>query len=337
MELVGQGLKDFWRRSALELPDFQPRFPWLGADLQTVRNNFISSGSNPATDRRLHVPIGGGAALSVAVTLPTPDVASEGRALVLVHGLGGSEESSYMKNTAQYFSARGWTVYRMNYRGVGPSRTTSKPPYSAGLTGDMRAVLRTVAAEPGIDHICAMGFSLGGQLLMRTLGEGDIDGKLQAVVTVSAPLDLANSQQRLERRRNAWYVRYLVGNMKKDMEGVSHASITANLDAVRSVLAFDDQIIAPYFGFASAADYYRCVSCKPVLEKINLPLLALHSIDDPWIPVEDYRKARWPENVPAGALLLKQGGHVGFHGTASKQAWFKPAAETFFVRMLAGF
>jgi len=329
MKIVGAGLQAFADSTGFTVADFNQRFPWLGADLQTVRNSFIKPRLGHEVSRRLCVPIGGGKALNVAVSQHSNEENS-GKALVLVHGLGGSESSSYMENTAQYFYAQGWHVYRMNYRGVGASRETSVPPYSAGLTGDMRAVLRAVAAEEGVDKVCAMGFSLGGQLLMRTLGEGDVEPKLCAVVTVSAPLDLATSQQKLERRRNALYVRYLVGNMKKDMEGISHPAITMPLDEIRSVLAFDEHVIAPYFGFASAQDYYRCVSCKMVLEKINIPLLAIHSEDDPWIPVEDYLSARWPVNAAAGALLLQKGGHVGFHGSKASVAWFKPAAATFF-------
>lgn len=333
MKLLGAGLCAFSRDSNFVLPAFKQRLPWIGADLQTVRNSFTSSGDGLAVDERLSVPIGGGGALSIAVTQPSAPRVNTGkplRALVLVHGLGGSEDSSYMKNTARYFAARGWAVYRMNYRGVGPSKATSTAPYSAGLTGDMRAVLKEVATQPQIEDVYAMGFSLGGQLLMRTLGEGDVDANLRAVVTVSAPLDLATSQQRLERRRNAFYVRYLVDNMKRDMEGISHASITADLEKIQTVLDFDEHIIAPYFGFNSAQDYYRCVSCLPLIEKIGVPLLAIHSADDPWIPAQDYLNARWPAHVPAGAVLLKRGGHVGFHGTRQRRAWFKPAAEKFF-------
>ena len=337
MKILGQGLSDYLLATGTELPPFRQRFPWIGADLQTVRNSFTgSSGAQPEDSGRVSVPVGSdGAALSLAVTDAVPTTegqANAGKALVLVHGLGGSEDSIYMRNAAVYFAGRGWRVYRMNYRGVGPSRATSKPPYSAGLTGDLRSVLRAVSAEKGIDHVCAMGFSLGGQLILRMLGEGDVAPKLRAAVTVSAPLDLAKSQRRLERRRNWAYVRYLVDNMKQDMEGVHHEAITANLDDISSVLAFDEQIIAPYFGFASAADYYRCVSCLPLIGKIALPTLAIHSADDPWIPVSDYHAADWSANAPVGAVVSPHGGHVGFHGANRNTAWFKNAAEIFFSK-----
>jgi len=171
-----------------------------------VRNSFGSSKTLVGPAARLLAPIGSdGAALSLAVTSPVhhpQDSSKRGKALMLVHGLGGSEDSRYMKNAAHYFALRGWRVYRMNYRGVGPSRATSLPPYSAGLTGDLRSALRAVSAQKGVEEICVMGFSLGGQMILRMLGEGDVDTKIRAAVTVSAPLDLAASRRRLERRRN---------------------------------------------------------------------------------------------------------------------------------------
>jgi len=337
LKLVGAGLQAYLKQENFNFPEFRQRPPWIGADLQTVRNSFAAPAALAAEYGRLSVPIGGadGSALSLAYTpaAASPEGANDsdsGKALVLVHGLGGSEDSSYMKNAAAYFSRRGWQVYRMNYRGVGPSRATSKAPYSAGLTGDLRSVLRSVSAQKGIEDICVMGFSLGGQLILRTFGEGDVDTKVRAAVTVSAPLDLAASQRRLERRRNAPYVRYIVGNMKRDMAGICHKAITINIDKISSVLAFDDHVIAPYFGFANAQDYYRCVSCLPLIGKIGLPTLAIHSADDPWIPVADYHKADWPASMPVGAAILRRGGHVGFHSANAKAAWFEPVSESFF-------
>jgi len=326
MEIVGKGLSDFLQPRKASFPVFRQRFPWHGADLQTVRNSLRPRPQAPDVHSRLKVPISGGQALSVAVTNPA---GKSSRAIVLIHGLGGAEDSAYMEATTHFYTANGWRVYRMNYRGVGPSAETSTAPYSAGLTGDLRAVLNHVA-DLEERPFFAMGFSLGGQLLMRTLGEGDVIPALAAGFSVSAPLDLSASQRRLERGRNAPYIRYLVGNMKRDMRGVDHPSITADIDAIKSVLEFDEEVIARFFGFDDAQDYYRCVSCLHLLNKIQVPLAALHSADDPWIPVADYKRAKWPEAVPAGALILPRGGHVGFHGQGSSVPWFCTASHSFF-------
>jgi predicted alpha/beta-fold hydrolase len=330
VKIIGTGLQQFLAGAEVRLPTFRQRLPWLGADLQTVRNSLRKRSDAPQVHHRLAVPISGGQALSLAVTKPTEQV--EGTpALILVHGLGGAEDSAYMEAATHYYSRLGWVVYRMNYRGVGPSAETSTAPYSAGLTGDMRSVLNAVAAKHDGGTIFAMGFSLGGQLLLRTAGEGDVNSKLKAIVTVSAPLDLSTSQQRLERPRNARYVRYLVDNMKRDMRGIEHEAITANIEAISSVLEFDEHVIARFFGFASAQDYYACVSCLPLIRKISVPALALHSADDPWIPVADYERALWPKDRPVGAVVVPRGGHVGFHGKAPSRNWYCAAAEAFFA------
>ncbi len=328
MELIGAGLRRFLLST--DLPAFASRFPWLGGDLQTLRNSFAGTSGGVTPDDRLLAPIDVGA-VNVAVNYPA-DGTAQNRALVLVHGLGGDEDSSYMLSAARSFLAQGYSVYRMNYRGVGPSSETSEGPYSAGLTSDLRAVLRRVSKHAPDSALFLMGFSLGGQLSLRMLGEGEVPSSLAACVTVSAPLDLATSQQKLERRRNHFYSRYVVNNMKGDLAGITHPKVTVDPQSLTSVWAFDQQIIAPVFGFKGAADYYERVSCFPLLNRINTPTLAVHAADDPWIPVEDYRRASWPEAVPAGAVIMPSGGHVGFHARGDSQPWHQRAATAFFDR-----
>ncbi len=344
MDLIGTGLQRFL--SAANLPLFEPRFPWIGGDLQTLRNSFVHKPASLEPDERILAPIDVGA-INIAANHPEEGVALN-RALVLVHGLGGGEDSSYMVSAARSFLNSGYSVYRMSYRGVGPSAETSQGPYSAGLTSDLRAVLRRVGKHRPDSTIYLMGFSLGGQLSLRMLGEGDVPGSapgkisgnapggVAACVTVSAPLDLATSQKKLERRRNHFYSRYVVDNMKNDLAGLSHPKVKVDPKMLTSVWAFDQHVIAPVFGFKSAADYYARVSCLPLLNRIDTPTLAVHAADDPWIPVEDYRRAVWPDNAPAGAVITPSGGHVGFHVSGDKKPWHEQAALAFFAHCAAG-
>lgn len=326
MELIGQGVRRFL--AGQTLPAFKPRTPWVGGDLQTLRNSFIKPAQPLGADDRLSAPIDAGA-ISIAVNYPSGAVVCD-RVLLLVHGLGGAEDSTYMVTAARHFLRLGYTVARMNYRGVGPSRDLSEPPYSAGLTSDLRAVLRWLHKKwPGSD-LFLMGFSLGGQLSLRMLGEGDVPHGVKACVSVSAPLDLATSQKKLERRRNWAYSRYVVNNMRNDLKGLKHPKVLVDPTTLGSVIAFDEQVIAPVFGFRDAADYYARVSSFPLLGDITLPTLAVHAADDPWIPVEDYHRANWPVGAPAGALIAPSGGHVGFHSKGSKMPWHEKVAATFF-------
>lgn len=332
METIGSGLREFLDPETLN--PFRARLPWIGGDLQTLRNSFVRAPLALVPSERLLAPIDVGA-ISLAANYPD-EKTGHGRSLVLVHGLGGSETSSYMVTAARAFLQAGYSVFRMNYRGVGPSRETSEGPYSAGLTSDLRAVLRRVRkALPGSDMFL-MGFSLGGQLSLRMLGEGDVPVGLRACATVSAPLDLARSQQKLERPRNRFYSRYVVNNMQNDLRGLEHPKISLDTDTLNSVWAFDQNVIAPVFGFKDAADYYDRVSCYPLLANIQHPTLAIHAADDPWIPVEDYRTADWPARAVAGALVSPSGGHVGFHARGGKMPWHEKCAMDFFDRVAAG-
>ncbi|MBO6506575.1 MAG: alpha/beta fold hydrolase [Kordiimonadaceae bacterium] len=326
MEILGQGLRSFLADCPLQA--FRTRVPWFGGDLQTLRNSFVRSPGLLNPDSRLQAPIDVGA-ISVAINQPT-NATKQDKILLLVHGLGGAEDSTYMLNSARYFNAQGYTVARMNYRGVGPSKEYSEPPYSAGLTSDLRAVLRWLNNHwPGFD-VFLMGFSLGGQLSLRMLGEGDVPHGLKACVSVSAPLDLATSQKKLERPRNFVYSRYVVNNMRADLAGLVHPKVTADPTKLASVLAFDQEVIAPVFGFRDAQDYYARVSSLPLIGNIKVPTLAIHAADDPWIPVEDYHAAAWSDGAPVGACITPSGGHVGFHAKGQANPWYENAAHQFF-------
>ncbi len=330
MDIFGAGLQVFLKKNTGIAPPFRSKFPWLGADLQTLRNSFAKRPVAPMIHKRLLASIEGDKqAINISVTYPEAGT-ENGKAVLLVHGLGGDEDSYYKVCAANSFLRDGWSVYRMNFREVGPSRETSLPPYSAGLTDDLRAALEAVAEDALDQKIYALGFSLGGQLLLRTLGEGRVTERLAAAATVSAPLNLSNTLKKLQRPRNSVYVNYLVKNMMRDLGAVAANRFGVEPKILTTVWAFDEHVIAPAFGFSGAEDYYKNVSCFPFLDKITTPLLAIHGKDDPWIPWEDYRDACWPVDKVVGAVLLAGGGHVGFHCGATKGVWYQRAVTRFF-------
>jgi predicted alpha/beta-fold hydrolase len=325
--MLGEGMRNALRPDFF--PPFKPRLPWIGGDLQTLRNSLMGVKPTLEPNERIIAPIDAGG-LNIAVNHPQ---AGRGeKALILVHGLGGNETSTYMVSSARYFLALGYRVFRVNCRGVGPSADSSEPPYSAGLTGDLRAVVRRVSQYCPDLPLLLMGYSLGGQLSLRMLGESDVPAALRSCVTVSAPLNLAHAQHKLERLRNTVYVKYVVNNMRKDMAALQHPRIKVSPNKLNSIRDFDEHIIAPAFGFKGADDYYARVSCFDLLLHIDRPTLAIHAEDDPWIPAQDYRDAQWPTQVPAGALLVGSGGHVGFHSRGVDQPWYDSAAQLFFEK-----
>lgn len=302
---------------------FNPAFPWIGGDLQTIRSNLVKKPDKPLVSRRLLVPLlDRSGSINVAVTDPAEgkNTALKGNT-VLFHGLGGHEESTYLMHVTHRLVAAGYRVYRMNYRGIGPSRKTSSGPYSAGLTDDIRAVLKKVtrdclsqadmrAAGMVPRPPDAIGFSLGGQMLLRCLGEDGARAKqyCHIAMSVSAPLDLLQSVEQIEKTRNRLYEKYLVRRMQSDLKSCANDK----MKYCSTVRQIDGRIIAPHFGFADAEDYYRSVSCLAVLPMIKVPTFLLHAQDDPWIPIAPYMSDQVQKNPCLGVSLPKFGGHVGF-------------------------
>ena len=332
MEVIGNGLQALLQEKG-NLPSYKPRFPWRGGDLQTLRNIFVPppfNGSFLPKTKRLLVELDDNAGkINVAVDYPVCPSNSVG--VLLIHGLSGDENSSYMHLTTSVLLEHGYTVYRFNYRGIGPSRKTSKAPYSGGLTGDARAAIRTITQYHEKIHI--MGFSLGGQMLIRMLGEGDVPAGVGASVSVSAPIDMSICCHQVERTRNKPYLRYLVNGMRADMKGLTHPAMIDDPQSYRSVREFDEKLIAPVFGYRDSEDYYAKVSAKYLVHQIKHPLLALHAANDPWIPADCYRKALWPKDILAGAVIVGDAGHLGFHGIEHKMPWYIYAAIDFFNKV----
>lgn len=313
------------------LPGFRPRWPWLGGDLQTLRNALRPPPALPASRRqRLAAPLSGqpGAAASLLLDYPeTPR--TETPLLLLIHGLGGSEASRYMLIAAAAFLRRGYRVARFNMRGAGPSAATSRGPYHAGLTSDIADALKALQRHDPDMPVIAMGFSLGGHQLLRLGGEGGYPATLKGLITVSAPVDLARTQRRIAAPRNHVYQRSLARAMRRDarrwLDPDDPRSI--DLNRFRTVARFDEEMVAPAHGFCDAADYYHRAGMQRVSHAISLPTLILHAADDPWIPATTLQETRWPDHERLLALLTISGGHVGFHGAGNAEPWYIGVCE----------
>ncbi|WND01662.1 alpha/beta fold hydrolase [Temperatibacter marinus] len=321
MKCIGRPLKQ-------TVAPFKSRFPWWGADLQTIRSSlYVEEGITETY--RLAIPIDGDNKISVAVNDPSEPWT--GKLLLLSHGMGGTEGSGYMRRTARYFLDRGWKVARLNMRGAGKSAETSAPPYHAGLTGDLSAVLTGLTeCEPEAD-IFLMGFSLGGNLTLKYLAEGDVPENVKAAVSISAPIDLTAASAVLSKKRNALYVTYLVNQLKRDLKKAPSVMAPDALEKIRFIRELDDQLIAPSFSFKDRFDYYEQMSAGQFMHRIKTPTLAIHSEDDPWIPYETYLKAVKNDHPFVSILLTEAGGHVGFFGKGSKINWFIPVAYDYFI------
>ena len=290
-------------------PRFLARPPWWGGDLQTIRNYLRKPAIalDPYPAERLEFPMLDGSDDVLVATLNRPRSADGSRPLVvLIHGLTGCEASTYMQASARHLLERGHAVLRLNLRGAGPSRPRCRLQYHAGRTEDLRTVIGRMDGRLAANGVVIVGFSLGGNMLLKFLGEQGRRAPLLGAVSVSAPIDLKATQLRLMQRRNRRYHDHLLARMKEEIaapDSVLTELERAALDTISSVYAFDDRIVAPRNSFASADDYYARCSAKNLLGEIRVPTLLIHARNDPWIPPDAYLDYDWRSNARLTPLL----------------------------------
>jgi len=320
-----------------DLPPFRPRAPWWGPDLQTLRNALRRDQKDESVGERMLLPLGDGGAL--AARLDRPELESGRPLVVAVHGLGGSEASFYMVSTARHLAAQGFPVLRLNLRGAGPSGATSSGHYHAGKTEDFAAALDALPRPLARNGLLLLGFSLGGNMLLKFLGERPRQPNIVAAATVSAPIDLAATARRMLAPRNRVYHRYVLRAIKREVLGSGVALAPEDRRIVRrarTVIELDDKFIAPRNGFADAWDYYERNSAADRLPAIRHRTLVIHAFDDPWIPAEPYRRIDWDANPAVSAVLTRSGGHLGFHGNDSRVPWHDRVVAAFFATVSLG-
>jgi predicted alpha/beta-fold hydrolase len=321
-----------------EFPRFRARFPWWGGDLQTLRN--YMRGLKPVLDagrsERLEFPTPDGTGDRLVAALDHPPSGMRPRPLVIVlHGLTGCEDSSYVRATAAHLLSLGHPVMRLNLRGAGPSWPLCRKQYHAGRSEDLASVLGQLDGWLAGRGVFVVGFSLGGNILLKYLGETGRRALLLGAVSISAPIDLKAAQRRLMAWRNRAYHQRFLMRMKTDI-----AAPLSDLDeaqrrelaAIRTVYALDERIVAPRNGFAGADDYYARCSAARVLGEIRVPTLVIHAGNDPWIPSTAYRAFDWASNPRLTLLMPRGGGHVGFHDR-NLVAWHDRCIAAFFARL----
>lgn len=296
---------------------FRQRFPWIGGDLQTLRDFFV----------RPHEPVPAAGTETLSFAMPDgtgdrliglmerPAVAVPGRpTALLIHGLTGCVDSYFVRRAARALLEAGFPVLRLNLRGAGASRPYCREMYHSGRSEDLAAVLDQLAAPDGV---VLVGWSLGANMLLKGVAEFGAEKGVRGAVAVSAPIDLRMTAERFHAPRNALYQRTMLKNMRAEFAGVPGGLSQrerARLSEVRTVVAFDDAFTAPNNGFADAADYYALCSANRYLADIRVPTRVIHALDDPWIPDEMYLAVDWEALPDISATLTRWGGHVGFHG-----------------------
>ena len=235
--------------------------------------------------------------------------------VVALHGLEGSAESNYTRGLMQQTAALGWRGVILHFRGCygGPNKLDRS--YHSGDTNDLRKLVQDLKARAPNAPIFAVGYSLGGNVLLKYLGEYTNDTGIQAAVAVSVPFKLDHAAKKLSQGVSKLYQHVLLSSLKeKFFNKFRHKQSPIDKTAVaqlKSIWAWDEIVTAPLHGFTDANDYYTRSSCYPFLASVSVPTLLVHAEDDPLVPrsaiplVHDQSKAITMECYPAG-------GHVAF-------------------------
>ena len=262
--------------------------------------------------------------------------------VILLHGLEGCSDSGYMKEAARWCETVGLQAAALNFRGRSGAPNRRARAYHAGETGDLGFLIAALRGRLPDTPVSAIGFSLGGNVLLKYLGEqgraADDGSGLQAAAVVSAPFDLAASMSRMERGVGRIYARYFLRSLRdgvraKASSGPLPYDPEAALDA-RSLREFDEVVTAPLHGFRDARDYYRQSSSIGYLDSIRVPTLVIQAKDDPFHPFSSEHEAAVAANPWLHDGWVEHGGHVGFvEGGRPRAARFWAEAET--VRFVA--
>lgn len=245
----------------------------------------------------------------LAAPAPSPRV-------FVLHGLEGSSEAGYVAEVFRQAKHRGWGAIGLNFRSCSGELNRLAPSYHSGSTADVLFVARKLRQRPG--PLVAIGFSLGGNVLLRLLGETGSTAPLDAAAAISAPYDLQACARVLDSGGGwSWIYRrhFLRSLLKKALENSRRFPELFDrnkLRALSGIEAFDDAVTAPLNGFASAADYYVRCSSGPILGRVLRPTLLINALDDPLSPAQVPPEAFANPNL--SILLTEKGGHVGFVG-----------------------
>jgi hypothetical protein len=333
------------------LPAFAPHPLLPGFHRQTLAAALLRVVRGPPSLARV-VAVNDANSLRLRCSWHAPDRVEAGRpVLVMVHGLGGSADSPYMKGAAAKAFAAGLDVVRVNQRGADDSIDLVDRTYHSGLYQDVLAVVDALRAE-GRGPFVLAGWSLGGNCVLRLagmLGEALVDRAVRAVVAVSPSLDLPSCGQALDtdprcRLYRDHFVKELLEQARAcDAAGKGHG-LMPGLSGVRTLRDFDDRWTARLHGFDGVDDYYQRASALPVLDQIAVPTLVVHARDDHLVPCAALESATLPPGSPVQVVLTEGGGHCGFLGRGrpiedgvrdSGWAWAEHRVVRFAVRRLA--
>ncbi len=338
---------NFQLLNQLEIEPFKERFPWLGGDLQTLRDTLrpVLFAPEVASEIKIPIPSFCKNVSKKEYLLGLLDYPKEINILglvLLIHGLGGSSKRVGIRRMANELLENGFAVLRLNLRGADPGRGLASGSYSASCNSDLFPVIekaRQICLDISRDKNCSstviplfgVGVSLGGTILLNAVLERACQSdrqnpSLDGLVCTSSPIDLALCSTSIERSRNWLYHRWLLQRLIRqtllDPLGVNSEELK-DLTSRKNLTIrdFDSIITAPRWGYKDVDDYYKNASpIQNLNDNYHLlpPILLLQAIDDPWVPAVSAlglsKRMNDLLSSPLKVILTSKGGHNGFHG-----------------------
>ncbi len=312
--------------------DFQPRRFLSNGHLQTILGNYLPREDHlpPAEAQLVEVSPATDNQISSQVLChchwQSPEVRATRPTAIILHGLEGSSKSQYVIGNANKLWLAGANIVRMNMRNCGDTEHLSPTLYHSGLSGDVLAVLRHFTAVYNLESISLIGYSMGGNIMLKLAGElgSHAPRELHSVIGVSPALDLGPSADALHKPLNRVYefkfLHALLRRFRRKAALFPRAYDSNQATGIHSLRDFDHRITALYSGFASADDYYSRASAARVLSSIAVPTLILHAADDPFVHITPQSRAEIAANPYITFIEPAHGGHCAFLANANRAA-----------------
>jgi len=300
------------------LHPFEPRRGLTNAHLQTIVGNYLPRPPYRIASVAETVevdPEDGSRVVCFCDWQPESERAKR-LTVILVHGLEGSSESRYIRGISARAWAAGCNVVRMNMRNCGDTDELTPTLYHSGLSSDVGAVMRHYAGRFGLERVALIGYSMGGNLVLKLAGEWGNAAPLCAVATVCPAIDLSAGSDALHEPANRMYEwHFLRGLMRRFRRKAALFPQIYNFEGVgpiRSLRQFDNEIVARYCGFRDADDYYYRAASARVVDKIIVPTLIIRAEDDPFVRMLPDTRAALIANSNILLVETRHGGHCAY-------------------------
>lgn len=305
--------------------DFSASYPFKNKHFSTVYRTLFTRPQ--VSFKRTRIDTEDGDFLDLDITS-----ANSERVILMIHGLEGSSQSKYVLAATAYLKKHNYDIIILNLRGCSGEINTKFKAYHSGETGDLSDVIVYIIKNYAYSEISLMGFSLGGNIVLKYAGEQkeNINPLIKKIIAVSPPCDLKGASEILSKKSNTIYMKRFLKTLlyKATLKAKLFPEEKLNLNKLikaKNFADFDSLYTAPSFGFKDATDYWSKASCKPLLKNIKVSSYILSALDDPFLSKSCYPIKIAENHMYLNLELTRTGGHIGFIKSFKKKDkyWFE--------------